>query len=165
MKTDSWLNLPFSMKSVTAIALLTGSLSFAQSELIIYPNDDQDAEQQELDEFECYRFGKKESGFDPMAPPTVSEPPPQQEASKGGLGRGALRGAVVGGIVDGSDGAKTGAAAGAAVGGMRRADQNRRQAQSQQQYEQEQAQQYQQQRNLYNRAFAACMEGRGYTVR
>ena len=148
-----------------AAVLLAGPPAGAQSELIIYPNDDQDAEQQERDKFECYGFGKDQSGFDPMAPPTVTEAPPPQEASRGGLGRGALRGAAIGGIVDGSDGAKTGAAAGAAVGGMRRADQNRRQAQSQQQYEQQQVEQYQEKRNLYNRAFAACMEGRGYTVR
>ena len=147
------------------VALLASSPSFAQSELIIYPNDDQDAEQQERDKFDCYGFGKEQSGFDPMAPPTVTEAPPPQEARKGGLGRGALRGAAIGGIVDGSDGAKTGAAAGAAVGGMRRADQNRRQTQAQEQYEQQQVQQYQEKRNLYNRAFAACMEGRGYTVR
>ena len=54
---------------------------------------------------------------------------------------------------------------GAVMGGMRRADQNRKQAQQQQQWEQEQAAQYQQGRNNYNRAYAACMEGRGYTVR
>lgn len=147
------------------MVLLAGSPAGAQSELIIYPNDDQDAEQQERDKFECYGFGKQQSGFDPMAPPTVTEAPPPQEAPRGGLGRGALRGAAIGGIVDGSDGAKTGAAAGAAVGGIRRADQNRRQAQSQQQYEQQQVAQYEEKRNLYNRAFAACMEGRGYTVR
>ena len=48
---------------------------------------------------------------------------------------------------------------------MRRADQNRRQAQAQQQWEQEQIQNYEQGRNSYNRAYAACLESRGYTVR
>ena len=59
----------------------------------------------------------------------------------------------------------TGAAAGAVVGGARRADQNRQQAQAQAQWEQQQVSQYEAARNSYNRAFAACMEGRGYTVR
>ena len=76
-----------------------------------------------------------------------------------------LRGAAVGGIVDGSDGAKTCAAAGALVGGMRRADQNKKEAQAQAQWEQEQAANYQNHRNQYNRAYSACLEGRGYTVR
>ena len=135
------------------------------SDLIVYPNSGQDQAQQDKDNYECYGWAKNQSGFDPMAAPTATEPPPQQEAAVGGVGRGALRGAAIGGIIDGSDGAKTGAAAGAVMGGMRRADQNRKQAQQQQQWEQEQAAQYQQGRNNYNRAYAACMEGRGYTVR
>jgi hypothetical protein len=135
------------------------------SDLIVYPNSGQDQAQQDKDNYECYGWAKNQSGFDPMAAPTATEPPPQQEAAVGGVGRGALRGAAIGGIIDGSDGAKTGAAAGAVMGGMRRADHNRKQAQQQQQWEQEQAAQYQQGRNNYNRAYAACMEGRGYTVR
>jgi hypothetical protein len=35
----------------------------------------------------------------------------------------------------------------------------------QRQREQEQVAQYQQSRNNYNRAYSACLEGRGYTVR
>ncbi len=137
----------------------------AAQDLMIYPNDDQDKEQQEQDEFQCYRWARDETGFDPMEVPTATEAPPQQSAKKGGVGRGAVRGAAVGGIVDGSDGAKTGAAAGALVGGMRRSSQNKSEAQAQAQWEQEQAANYAQNRNNYNRAFAACLEGRGYTVR
>ena len=137
---------------------------FAQDPFI-YPDKGQSNEQMEKDKYECYSWAKGESGFDPMAVPTATEPAPQQEAKKGGVGRGALRGAAVGGIIDGSDGAKTGAAAGAVVGGVRRADQNRQQAQQQAQWEQEQAAQYEAARGSYNRAFAACMEGRGYTVK
>ena len=100
-----------------ALTLVPGAV--LGSELMIYPNEGQDADQQEMDNFQCYGWAKGESGFDPMAPPTATEPPPQQEARKGGVARGALRGAAVGGIIDGSDGAKTGAAAGAVgkVGG------------------------------------------------
>ena len=137
----------------------------AGQDLMIYPKDGQDKEQQELDEFQCYRWARDETGFDPMEVPTATEAPPQQEAKKGGVGRGAVRGAAVGGIIDGSDGAKTGAAAGALVGGMRRSSQNKSEAQAQAQWEQEQAQIYAQNRNNYNRAYAVCLEGRGYTVR
>ncbi len=137
----------------------------AAQDLMIYPKDGQDKDQQEQDEFQCYRWARDETSFDPMVVPTATEAPPQQEAKKGGVGRGAVRGAAVGGIVDGSDGAKTGAAAGALVGGMRRSSQNKSEAQAQAQWEQEQAQIYAQNRNNYNRAYAACLEGRGYTVR
>ena len=149
----------------TSAILALVSTGLAASELMIYPNEGQDDAQQEQDNYQCYSWAKGETGFDPMAPPTATEPAPQQQAKQGGVGRGALRGAAVGGIIDGSDGAKTGAAAGAVVGGMRRADQNRQQATEQAQWEQQQASQYEASRSSYNRAFAACMEGRGYTVR
>jgi hypothetical protein len=145
--------------------MLLGTNCWAQGELVIYPNKGQSREQQDKDNYECYGWAKQQSGFDPMAPPKASTPPPQQQAAKGGVGRGALRGAAIGGIVDGSDGAKTGAAAGAVIGGVRRRDQRRQQAVAEQQWAQQEAAQYQAGRNDYNRAFAACMEGRGYTVR
>lgn len=147
------------------VVMLLSTAGWAQSEMVIYPTKNQTKEQQDKDNFECYGWAKQQSGFDPMAPPTASAPPPQQQAPKGGAGRGALRGAAVGGIVDGSDGAKTGAAAGAVVGGVRRRDQRRQQQVEQQQYEQQQAAQYQGNRDSYNRAYAACMDGRGYSVR
>jgi hypothetical protein len=135
---------------IVAACLAVAAGPAAGQDLMIYPKDGQDKEQQELDEFQCYRWARDETGFDPMEVPTATEAPPQQEAKKGGVGRGAVRGAAVGGIIDGSDGAKTGAAAGALVGGMRRS---------------EQAQIYAQNRNNYDRAYAACLDARGYTVR
>ena len=150
---------------IVAVCLGVAAGPAAAQDLMIYPKDGQDKDQQEQDEFQCYRWSRDETGFDPMVVPTATAAPPQQEAKKGGVGRGAVRGAAVGGIIDGSDGAKTGAAAGALVGGMRRSSQNRSEAQAQAQWEQEQAQIYAQNRNNYNRAFAACLEGRGYTVR
>ncbi len=135
-------------------------------ELMIFPNDGQSAEQQEQDKFACYNWAKGESGFDPMAPPTATEPPPQQGAQKGGAGRGLVRGAAVGGIVgDSSKSARRGAAAGASVGGMRRQDQKQKEAAERQQWEQEQQRIYAENRNRYNRAYAACLEGKNYTVR
>ena len=93
------------------LAAMAWSVPSSAQDLYIYPNDGQSQEQQDADEFQCYKWARDESGFDPMATPTATEPPPPQEARKGGIGRGALRGAAIGGIVDGSDGAKTGAAA------------------------------------------------------
>lgn len=156
------------MRTITPIivAACLGVIAtpLAAQDLMIYPRDGQDKDQQEQDEFQCYRWARDETGFDPMEVPTATEAPPQQQAKKGGVGRGAVRGAAVGGIVGGSSGAKTGAAAGGLVGGARRADQNRSEAQAQAQWEQEQAQIYAQNRNNYNRAFSACMDARGYSV-
>ncbi len=48
---------------------------------------------------------------------------------------------------------------------MRRQDQKRKEKAERQQWEQEQQRIYQENRSRYNRAYAACMEGKNYTVR
>jgi hypothetical protein len=137
---------------------------------IIYPNKGQSQDQMEKDKYECYSWAKKQTGFDPMQTPQATAPPPQQEAPQGGVLRGGARGAAVGAVGgaiagDAGKGAAIGAASGALIGGMRRRDQQRRQQQSQDQWAQQQTAQYSQNRNNYNRAFSACLEGRGYTVK
>ena len=150
-------------------------VSYVQAQdLIVYPAQGQSNDQMEKDKFECYNWAKGQSGFDPLPMPTASSPPPSQERqSVGGstLGGGLLGGAggaIIGGIAGGRSGARRGAAigglSGGAFGGMRSSRQNRQTDQQQQQWEQQQANQYLQQRNAYNRAHAACLEGRGYTV-
>ena len=152
---------------VALCGLCMAATSMAADELMIFPNVDQSPEQQEQDKFVCYGWAKGESSFDPMAPPTATEPPPpESQAQKGGVARGAARGAALGQIAGGdSDSTKRGAAAGVAVGGMRRQDQKKKEAQARQQWEQEQTRIYTENRNLYNRAYAACLEGKDYTVR
>ena len=147
---------------VAALCGLCMAATSIADELMIFPNADQAPEQQEQDKFACYSWAKDQSDFDPMAPPTATEPPPQQQAKKGGVGRGLVRGAAVGAIA--GDAGK-GAAAGAAIGGMRRQDQKRKEAAARQQWEQEQQRIYAANRNRYNRAYAACLEGKNYTVR
>ena len=66
---------------------------------------------------------------------------------------------------DAGKGAAIGAASGALIGGMRRRDQQSQQQQAEQQWANEQAANYTNQRNNYNRAYGACLEGRGYTVK
>ena len=150
---------------LSGVLLIAWSGFASGQDLIVFPADGQDAEQQGKDEYECYGWAKNQSGFDPMALPTATEAPPEQEAQKGGVGRGAVGGAAVGAIVGGSDGAKTGAAAGAVVGGARRNRQRQGEAQKQANWEQEQSQQYAAARTNYNRAYGACLEGKGYTVK
>lgn len=163
---------PFGVLCVMAclsLSLCLGS-AWAQSEMIIYPAKGQSQEQTDKDKYECYSWGKQQSGFDPMAPPTTSTAPPPKEAPQGGVVKGAVRGGLVGvagGAIlgDAGKGAAIGAASGALIGGMRRKDQKTREDQAQQQWAQQEANRYAQGRNEYNRAFSACMEGRGYTVK
>ena len=151
------------------IALLTVGVVLAQ-ELIIYPAKGQSQEQLDKDKYECYTWAKQQTGFDPMQQPKATEPPPQQQAQQGGVGRGAARGALVGvtaGAIagDAGKGAAIGAASGAIVGGARRRDQQRQQQQAEQQWAEQQAATYAKNRDGYNRAYGACLEGRGYTVK
>ena len=168
------------MKSLLFIVVLmvligSGAGSAIAQEPIIYPAQGQSQDQLEKDKFECYTWAKGETGFDPMQMPTASSPPPSQE--KKSVGGSALKsgavggvgGAVIGGIAGGKKKAKKGALigglAGGALGGARSSRQNRQAEQDRKQWEQQQANQYMQQRNNYNRAYSACLGGRGYTVK
>jgi predicted lipid-binding transport protein (Tim44 family) len=152
----------------SALALLFPLVAQAQDPFV-YPNQGQSNEQMEQDKFQCYNWAKQQSGFDPMQVPTAtSAPPPKQSEGHGvvgGAARGALGGLAVGAIAgDSRKGAKIGAASGGLVGGMRRNDARRQNDKNRQQWEQQQTANYANQRNNYNRAYSACLGGRGYTV-
>ncbi len=127
---------------------------------IAYPAKGQSQAQQNKDAGECQVWAKQQTGVDPAAvAQSASQPPPP--AQKGQRVKGAVAGAAVGGIVDGGDGARTGAAVGMVAGGAKQRQQQRAAA-SQQQAQQQRAQG---QMATWNRAYAACMEGRGYTIK
>lgn len=140
-------------------------------DMIVFPARGQSQEQTEKDKFECYRWAKNQTGFDPMEVPKTSSPPPQRQARGGGALRGAAGGAVAGAAIgkitgeSGSKGAAYGAGTGALLGGMRQSRQRRDDERARQQWEQDQAAAYAQKRNTYNRAYTACLEGKGYTVK
>ncbi len=98
------------------------------------------------------KWAKSQSGVDPSAPARGPDAGHRARGTVGGAARGAAGGAAIGAIA--GDAGK-GAAAGAVVGGMRgrrrAVEGERRQAATE--------------RNSYDRAFAACMEARDYTVR
>lgn len=152
-------------------ALLLSSFGAARAqEFVIYPAKGQSQEQMEKDKFECYTWAKGQSGFDPMAPPTATTAPPAKEEPKGGVLKGAVVGALAGAAVgsfsgNAGTGAAIGAAGGGVVGGMRRKSQTTKEEKAQQDWEQQQVAGYSEKRTGYNRNFAACMEGRGYTVK
>lgn len=151
------------------ILFFTG-LAFA-NELVVFPAKGQSNEQMEKDKYDCYQWAKNQSGFDPMAPPTTKTAPPEQQAQQGGVVRGAARGAAlgltVGAITNNSKSRSTaaGAAAGGLAGGMKNRDQARQQQQAEQKWAQKETANYTQQRDGYNRAYSACLEGKGYTVK
>jgi len=152
--------------SITLIlAMMLGTSAVIASDLYVYPAKGQSADKQKKDEYDCYQWAKRDTGFDPMAVPTTSTPAPTTQQRQGGVLRGGLLGAAVGGIAGGSDDAGKGAAIGGLLGGMRQRSQNVSAQQESDQWEQQQASQYANSRNNYNRAYAACLEGRGYTVK
>ena len=156
--------------------------ALAAAQPYIYPDRGQTPQQQESDKGQCYMWAVQQTGFDPANPQVAQAPPPppwqqQPQAPQGGLFRGAAGGAAlgaVGGAIggDAGKGAAIGAGVGALFGGMRRMRWEREQ-QEQMQMQQQQQQGYmaQQQNTMaqgranYERAFGACMAGRGYTVR
>ncbi|MGD0275953.1 MAG: glycine zipper domain-containing protein [Syntrophales bacterium] len=147
--------------AMTATTFIAGA-AIAADEFIIYPNKGQSNDQMEKDKYECYQWAKGNTGFDPMQMPTATSPPPQQ---KGGAVKGAAGGALAGlaiGSLSGNagKGAAIGAGAGGLLGGMRRQQSMR----EQDKWAQQQANNYEQKRNTYNRAWSACMGGRGYTI-
>jgi predicted lipid-binding transport protein (Tim44 family) len=147
------------------------ALAQQQGDFVIYPSQGQSAKKMEQDKFECYGWAKEQTGFDPMATPTATTPPPP--ASKSSVGGGMIKGGAVGALAgvgigaiagDAGKGAAIGAVAGGVLGGVRSKRQQEQEQQAQQQWANDQASQYQQKRDYYNRAYKACLVGRGYTV-
>jgi hypothetical protein len=151
-----------SIMSVTLLAVLGSASAVAQQ--VIYPAKGQSAAQQQKDETECYAWAKRQTGYDPaQATQYAAPPPPQHEGERvRGAARGAAGGALIGAI---AGGAGTGAAIGAIAGTMAGGARQRR---KQDDYAQAAGQQQQaagQQQQKYQRAYGACFEGRGYTVK
>ena len=148
---------------LAALGAIIPVASAGAQDLFIYAAEGQSQDQQDLDEVQCRRFGTEQTGFDPRETPTATTARPQ---AQGGLLRGGARGALLGTAVgaiagDAGRGAAMGAAGGGLLGGMRRQDSQRQQ----QQWAQQEGANYQRNRSEFNRAFAVCLEGRGYTVR
>ena len=149
--------------SIVLLTLMVAATGAQAQKPIAYPAKGQSAQQQKTDDAQCLAWAKSNTGIDPAA---ASAPPPKQSGPAVGGGervrgaaRGAVGGAVVGGIAgDAGDGAAIGAAAGTMAGGARA---RRNQAEQNQQAQQQQ----QQVLNTYYRAYGACMEGRGYTIK
>ncbi|MEE9168341.1 MAG: glycine zipper family protein [bacterium] len=137
--------------------LFLGSVASGNAQMFVYPTQGQSQRQQDRDEFECYKWAMDRTGVNP-----ANLGQTQVQSSEGGeVLRGAAGGAAlgaVGGAIGGNagKGAAIGAGVGAVTGLFRRS--RNRSRQSERQAQQAQA------RNSYNRAYAACLKGRGYEV-
>lgn len=137
--------------------------------VIVYPASGQTPEQQKVDQGACMSWASEQTGFDPTAPmQATSAPPPEQRPTTSagrGMLRGALGGLVIGAIAgDAGKGAAIGAGSGALIGGVRHHEQVENAYAQQDAWARQQAEQYQQSQNEFNRAYATCLQGRGYTV-
>ena len=155
--------------AVMVVGLLCAGAALAQQPFI-YPTRGQSQQQLEFDKGQCYTWGVQQSGYDPANPPPPSAPPPYTPPPQsGGIARGLFGGALLGaglGAISGNAG--EGAAIGGLFGGIRRAHmEHEQQQQAQQQqaaYANQQGAMQAQGLSNYQRAFKACMNGRGYNV-
>lgn len=153
------------------VSFLTLSTVQAQSiasslGLYVFPANNQNAATQEADEMACFTWAKNQTGYDPINPTQVVGAEVDRSAdgsAVGGAAFGAAGGAAIGAIA--GDAGK-GAAIGAVVGGVRGrrskvvGDERQQQANNQ-----AAAAKSKDLANDYNKAFSACMEGKGYTVK
>ena len=175
--------------SLSAITLLLAATAPAQAsaqqslssalDVYVFPSTGQSAEQQSMDEAECYQWAVDASGSDPFeaqkqqAADAAQAQAAQQQASQvaqGSGARGAVRGAAGGALIGAIAGdAGKGAAIGAGVGllaGRSRGTSAQYQAEQQAYQQGEQAYQYSQaQIESFRKAFSACLEAKDYIVK
>ena len=134
---------------------VTSSVVFGEP--IVYPNKGQSEEQQSKDKWQCHEWAVKQTGVDPHK---LAEEATTGEVYErhGGVLPGAARGAAIGAIA--GDAGK-----GAAIGGTLGLMRQRRSLEQQHQAFDRAHQEQKQQLDQYDRAYGACLEGRGYTVR
>ena len=162
-----------SLAALAVPILLFSRPAVAQdNDIFIYPSKGQSQDQQDKDRYECHRWAVQQTGFDPSKPQAATS---QTSASQPGgpsqphVLKGAARGAalgVVGGAIAGNagKGAAAGAAMGGLAGGLRRRDERVQQSAQQKASAQSGGAAQNPKQAAYQRAMAACLKGRGYSV-
>jgi hypothetical protein len=160
MPMKSAITLAMTLATVACLVLVASAVA----QIYPYPEKGQSTERQAQDRTECSQWATQQTGAGPtqaQASPPTAPPPPGGGVVRGGA-RGAAVGAVGGAIGgDAGKGAAIGAATGALFGGMKR----RSEAQGAAQQQSAPAQAGAQTTSEYDRALAACLTGRGYTVK
>ena len=144
------------------VGLLALAAAAAAAEPEVYPAKGQSAAQQERDQYECHEWATKETGVDPVALAEeklgAATPSSQEGGAARGAGLGAMRGAAEGD-------AAAGAARGFGIGRMISVLKAKRQLREQQSAATQDGAAVHSQLDKYDRAYAACLTGRGYTVK
>lgn len=146
-------------------ASMTASLNKSLG-IFVFPAKDQKPEQQSADEQACYAWAVKQSGVDPInmaatKPDSVAKGPDGSAVK--GAAKGAVTGVVIGAIAgDAGKGAAIGAAAGAMGGASRR---KQKQAKQEQEVKQKAAAADKAKNDAFKKAYSACLEGKGYSVK
>ena len=166
---------------VVMVMLVLGQYAYANDlGAYAFPQKNQTPEQQKQDESTCAQWSKEKTGLDPavlqyqqqqaMAAQQQTAQAAQQRASTStarSLGRAALTGAALGGINNSmDDGAGKGAVMGVTLATSKAIGSSKdKQIQAAANGADAQAQQVQADSQKYMRAYCACMEGKGYSIR
>ena len=148
-----------SIYTLSAGLVLLQGVGLGAQDLYVYPTKNQSDEQMGRYKEECHDWAVKQTGVDPV---TMAAQAPGSSRSSGG---GAVGGAAMGaarGAMSGEAGA--GAMQGIGIGRLVHAIRARRQMEEQQDAQAKEQQQRQTQLQKYDRAYGACLTGRGYTV-
>lgn len=150
------------IRTTLAIALLVGELGTAGSAFAqyAYPAKGQSQATQQKDEAACSRWATQQTGFDPMRPPVPAQASAAPVTGSGARAKGALVGAGIGAVAGGDAG--DAAVAGAVAGGVIRRGKNRRAARAQNEAS---AAAVAGSQGAFDQARAACLQGRGYTLK
>lgn len=134
--------------------------------LYVFPSNEQNPETQDADELACYKWAMEQTGYDPINPPQVQAQQVDRSpdgTAIAGAARGAAAGAAIGAI---TGDAGEGAAIGATVGALRGRRAKVVGDQMEQQHNNAAAEaQKKEMIEGFKKAFSACMEGKGYTVK
>jgi len=145
------------------------------TQVYFYPLKGQSAAQQDRDRYECYIWAKKQTGLDPSEPQlaphqrveVVPIPPPGHDTAAGAA-TGAVLGAIVSRPGHTGEGAAVGAMLGAIIGAVSDTARQEQAEHLQERYDRRdtlRSARVEHQAANYRRAMAACLEGRGYSVR
>ena len=162
--------MPVALSAQLHTTIDTASMTYNQIsstlKLYVFPSKNQSNQKQKQDEYECYKWSVQQSGIDPLNMPEVKAAPVETGPDGkvvGNAAKGAAVGAAIGAV---SGDAGTGAAVGAIAGGAGGIRQKRvSQARQEEQSKVDVEQQKQAMANSFIKAFSACIEGKGYTVK
>jgi hypothetical protein len=179
-------NMPRAVQAPTAAPAWSPSKDLG---VFVFGKNGQSPDQQLKDESDCYGAAKQQSGIDPKAPAAAGKTAEQKQAEQKaaaenadtpsggrvkGAARGAAGGAAIGAIAgDAGKGAGAGAVAGTMRGGMKQREAStaaKKEAAAkvaaEQKAEEERAKlAHSEGLDTFQRAFAACMDARNYSVK